>query len=308
MSTTSKTGIALLVALLVGWATTGTAVEHSALAGNYSLVCVDGRPIPYAPMHEGQSGIEVTSGTITLQGDGTFVSAMGYGKRPVNFPDSRDFKGTYTQEEDGLMLTWDGAGRTRVTLYGNVIVMDNHGTLFVYARHPKVSVKSSATREDLPELQVLSNYTGEWDAAFTSKDTSFTSSRQSAKWILDGRVLQRSGSMANEGDTDRLDFTALYAYDPQSKIYRSWYFDSTGHASQSEGTWDEKKKTMTFIGQRDEQTVTSQDHFSKDNVFEWAVITTNQAGDVIRELSGKNTRHTDPSTSEPVKQVTAAVK
>lgn len=103
------------------------------VAGTYTLVTVDGHAIPYAPMHQGQRGPTIVSSTLTLNDGDRFESKMSYGK-PDGGEFSRDFKGTYFQEGSGLILTWEGAGRTKATIDGDTFTMNNEGTPFVYKK------------------------------------------------------------------------------------------------------------------------------------------------------------------------------
>lgn len=108
--------------------TTQTA-DHT---GTYTLVTIDGNKIPYAPPHKGGGAPQVVSGAITLNGDGTFTSAMSY-----NLPTgvaSRQFSGTYTRNGSRFSLQWKGAGTTTATLEGNTFTMDNEGLLFAYEK------------------------------------------------------------------------------------------------------------------------------------------------------------------------------
>ena len=103
------------------------------VAGTYTLVTVDGHAIPYAPMHQGQRAPTIVSSTLTLDEGGRFESKMSYGK-PDGGEFSRDFKGTYVRKGSELVMTWEGAGRTTVTIDGGTLTMNNEGMLFVYEK------------------------------------------------------------------------------------------------------------------------------------------------------------------------------
>ena len=45
---------------------------------------------------------------------------------------SRDGKGTYTKDGADYVLTWEGAGQTKVTTEGGALTMNNEGMIFVY--------------------------------------------------------------------------------------------------------------------------------------------------------------------------------
>jgi hypothetical protein len=40
--------------------------------------------------------------------------------------------------------------------------------------------------------------------------------------------------------------TVLFSYDAKKKVYRRWLFASSGLATESEGQWNESKRTMTW--------------------------------------------------------------
>ena len=101
--------------------------------GTYTLISIDGNKLPYAPPHEGGAPrILVLTGTITLNADGTFASAMTY-DLPAGVS-SQQFSGTYTRNGSSFILRWKGAGTTTATLEGNTFTMDNEGSLFAYRR------------------------------------------------------------------------------------------------------------------------------------------------------------------------------
>ena len=47
---------------------------------------------------------------------------------------SRSFAGRYTTDGTEFILTWQGAGGTRVTIDGGTLTMKNEGMLFVYEK------------------------------------------------------------------------------------------------------------------------------------------------------------------------------
>ena len=139
MSTKAKLRSVLLVVIVMGLSLScntiapGKAAESFGLTGTYSLISIDGHPVPYAPTHEGQQAPEVVSSTLTLNSGGTFVSTMSYANASGGTM-SRDFKGTYTREGSDFNLKWEGAGQTKITMDGSTLTMDNHGILFVYQK------------------------------------------------------------------------------------------------------------------------------------------------------------------------------
>lgn len=107
--------------------------ESTDFTGTYNLISIDGQPVPYAPVHEGQQGPEIVSSNLTLNDDGTFSMTMSY-TNPSGGSISRDFTGTYTQQGAKFNLKWEGAGQTEVTLKGDTLTLNNEGMLFVYQK------------------------------------------------------------------------------------------------------------------------------------------------------------------------------
>jgi len=103
------------------------------VSGEYTLVSIDSNPIPYAPTHEGQQGPQVLGGSMVLNEDGTFSMTMDYAGAPGNTI-SRDFSGTYEQSRDAFVFTWEGAGKTPVTIEAETLTLDNEGILFVFEK------------------------------------------------------------------------------------------------------------------------------------------------------------------------------
>lgn len=100
--------------------------------GEYTLVSVDGSLLPMTPQHEGGAP-QILASTLELVEDGTFSMSMIYAG-PDGKSISRDFKGTYSAEGDGLKLAWEGAGVTPVTFDGNQLTLMNEGIAFTYQK------------------------------------------------------------------------------------------------------------------------------------------------------------------------------
>lgn len=144
--------------------------------------------------------------------------------------------------------------------------------------------------KDVPELAELSNYIGTWDVVITSKDSPFTKGRSTAKWILDGRFVQQTGHIASKDGGTILKITTLMGYDDKEQTYRMWSYLSDGTTSESTGRWDENKRTMTSIRRGGGTTTTTTAKFEDAGIEEWTMVTTNQSGDVVATLTGKNVR------------------
>jgi hypothetical protein len=152
--------------------------------------------------------------------------------------------------------------------------------------------------KDVPELQVLNHWVGTWDVELAVKPNADLPKGGRAKgtaaaaWVLDGRFLQQtSASEAGEG-LPAMQVTTLMTYDPRKKVYRNWAFFSTGFVSESEGTWDEKSRTMTSTSRDAESgtATTIKATFAEDGTETWSIVTRDREGKAVNETTGKNTR------------------
>ena len=102
------------------------------IAGSYTLVSINGTPLPFTVTHEGP-GIQVTSGTFTIRSDGTCTSVVAF-LMPSGQAQSREVGATYTRDGSRLTMQWQGAGVTNGTVEGDTFTMDNEGQLFLYRK------------------------------------------------------------------------------------------------------------------------------------------------------------------------------
>jgi hypothetical protein len=108
------------------------AASETSLAGNYTLVSVDGKKVPCAVQHEGTS-LTVKSGGFTIKPEGTCSSKMVFSVVPGQEA-SREVKATYTRQGSKLTMKWEGAGTTSGTIEGDTFTMNNEGMIFVYRK------------------------------------------------------------------------------------------------------------------------------------------------------------------------------
>jgi hypothetical protein len=151
---------------------------------------------------------------------------------------------------------------------------------------------------DVPELQVLNHWAGTWDVDVTLKpDVGFPMGRHAmgtatAHWILNGRFLQQTGTMEAGLGQPATQVTTLMTYDPGKKVFRGWIFFSSGYTGESEGSWDEKSRTLTSTS-RDAGsgiTTTTRASFAEDGTENWTITSRDRDGKVLNEMTGKNTR------------------
>lgn len=125
-----KNIILLLVAALSLFACSREAFDHT---GTYSMVSIDDNELPYAPAHQGQTGPEIVSGSLTLNADGTFAFSMSY-RNPSGAIGENNLDGTYTVEGSEFRLQWQGAGVTLGTLDGDRFSFNNEGMVFTFQK------------------------------------------------------------------------------------------------------------------------------------------------------------------------------
>lgn len=157
------------------------------------------------------------------------------------------------------------------------------------------AVRADEPAKPVPELKVVELMVGTWDEVVTQKPAEWTPQGGTQKavskkaWALDGKFLRMEGSW-NPG---KVEFVSYLTYDPATKEYRHWYFDSGGSFPRgtAHGAWDEKTRTMTW---------TSTDEFGNKSVgktkiidkdtHEWTVTVTDPNGKLMLDLHSKNTR------------------
>ncbi|MFO1497179.1 MAG: hypothetical protein U1G07_02065 [Verrucomicrobiota bacterium] len=104
----------------------------TSLTGVYTLVSVNGNPVPTAIKHE-NAQLEVRSGTFTINDDGTCRSRMVFvppnGKEAI-----REVKASYSRDGAKLDMQWERAGRTTGTVKDDTFTMNNEGMILAYRK------------------------------------------------------------------------------------------------------------------------------------------------------------------------------
>ena len=125
-----------LTLLLVLSAACGDSTGPDSIAGRYVLKSIDGSPLPVVIFQMFSDKVEVTSGYLQINADGTCRSSLSRTLTEEN---------RVTNETDGDMCTWtqdgsevvfsypDGATDTG-SLTGNVLAIRDGGLAFVFAR------------------------------------------------------------------------------------------------------------------------------------------------------------------------------
>lgn len=145
------------------------------------------------------------------------------------------------------------------------------------------------------ELRVLEDMIGTWDEVVTVKATEWTPNAHTRTsvtkrfWSLDGKFMRSDGTW----QPAKVEFLYLIAYDTAARVYRCWYFDSSGEMPREPitGTWDDKSRTVTWTvtDAAGNQTVSKHKLIDKDR-HDWTMVVTNRDRKVVLEFSAKCTR------------------
>ena len=144
---TKVSASALLLATLIGCApgraptpTGGVSPAQApltiaAVAGEYALVMVDGRALPYAPIvrgsKDGATARPVTSGSFILNTNGTFRLQTVYDPAG-EIPNSA--AGACYTEGNEVKMAWDDGGTTNITVRGDTVALKREGAMYTYLR------------------------------------------------------------------------------------------------------------------------------------------------------------------------------
>lgn len=114
------------------------AVSLESLAGEYSLVAIDGHALPY-PQASGDASRStswpVLDGALSLRSNGTFHIETTYntdasGKEKNSY----ELTGTCFDGGGSFRMVWDGGGQTQFVMHRDTLVLDNEGRAFSYVR------------------------------------------------------------------------------------------------------------------------------------------------------------------------------
>ena len=147
--------------------------------------------------------------------------------------------------------------------------------------------------KEVPELAVLNNWAGKWDARI-EKPTRRTGVSHGT-WIAGGRHLQQTWTIEADADNPEMSGTWIMTYDVRKKVYRQWQFNSDGPTAEAAGIWNTDKRTMIWTRRNAETGVTTitRAGFPKAGVEQWEMTTSNRNGKTIFEMSGQVIRRKD---------------
>lgn len=143
-----------------------------------------------------------------------------------------------------------------------------------------------------PAEKVLDQLIGNWrqtytifEAEWTAKETKATGT-YSSKRTLGGRFVVEKGK-----GSDHSTYLTMNTYDTQRKIYRRWYFNSMGVASESIGTWNPDSKTLGWTSCVGNGLIAiGKHHFIDADTIEWSVLVKDGDSKVYFRMQGKSTR------------------
>jgi hypothetical protein len=158
-------------------------------------------------------------------------------------------------------------------------------------------------KEQMPErpveLDKLDMFIGQWEATSEMKmcvlEEPLTGiGTTTVSWGLDRRYLVEQGEY-DMGELGKMEGTGYWTYDPKSKKYRTWWFDSYGASGQGTAkyceksrTWKFKAKSRGFMGKSIGKGTAT---FVDDDTIEWTWTERDGTGLFkVMEITGTNKR------------------
>ena len=185
-----------------------------------------------------------------------------------------------------------------VSLLCGAVLLMSAGAFPAYAQKAKEKEKKKESAAVKPparpdELKTLERFVGVWSTETTIRVAEWTPKADKQKgvtkyeWIVGNRFLQSRGS----SDNGKFHDSEIMTYDPESKAFQSWYFDSMGFTGDSVGQWDEKSQTMTWTGDvGDGGKLINTVKFVNKDTQEWTLVAKAVDDTVLLNMSGKLTR------------------
>jgi hypothetical protein len=160
----------------------------------------------------------------------------------------------------------------------------------------RFAVAQSGPSSEKAELKALDGYAGTWEIELTIKyadqpEAIKRSGRCIGEWIHNGHFMRQTWTVDASGDMPEVTGSSIRTYDDRQKAYRTWSFDSSGTVEESQGTWDDEARTITWTARENTlggQTVT-QSKFSDDHES-WSIVVKDGDGQVVAEFNGKSVR------------------
>lgn len=127
----------ILAVTLTACSSDAAGPDLDALVGQYALISIDGQPLPVIVDQQGEDIAEVTVGTVTLDGDGTFgdVTELRITESGVVTTEVDATEGTWTlvgttvtfspsDQSGNYTMTWNGQDRLTQLFQGFTLVYE----------------------------------------------------------------------------------------------------------------------------------------------------------------------------------------
>ncbi len=141
-----------------------------------------------------------------------------------------------------------------------------------------------------PQLQVLERLQGSWDVTITTRAPKPLRGTyvETYEWVLDQRFLRGETSRKADGTQDIF----MTTYDPATKFYRFWIFNSLGTTIEFPlGTWDEKTQSMEWKSPAQwDLSFFARWTFPDKNTRRWTALLKDWKGNVLLDVDGTATR------------------
>lgn len=159
---------------------------------------------------------------------------------------------------------------------------------------PMTVTAQNAPRGDVPQLQALACYVGEWTVAGRIGDQPLCTGVNSTVWILDGRFVQQTQELKSADGSPLLSMKTLFGWDQERGVYRNWIFLSSGDVLEGEGTWNSATRVWTWVSvsRKDGGRITTTADFSREQQEVWKIVGVDAVGQTQSTLQGTNQRQT----------------
>jgi uncharacterized protein DUF1579 len=141
-----------------------------------------------------------------------------------------------------------------------------------------------------PQLQVLERLQGNWDVTTTTRAPKALTATyvETYEWVLDQRFLRGETSRKVDGSQDIF----MTTFDPATKFYRFWIFNSLGVSIEfPRGTWDEKTQSMEWRSPpQSDLSFFARWTFPDKNTRRWTGLLKDWKGTVLLDMDGTATR------------------
>ncbi len=136
------------------------------------------------------------------------------------------------------------------------------------------------------EIEALGQYVGDWTSDVTSRPAVWTPQQRTfktwnhAEFVLNGWFLRHIEISRHTGTGKVGKSLFVWTFDPKSKKYVGWSFQSTGTISHATGTWNAGTKTFTHSNVENPPNTTSRltQEFSDENNINGSLVFTGNDG------------------------------